>query len=166
LRRATEALLDIPQPDLAKVTPQETILSKKRHEVLKLVFESRTAELRAESEMAYKLMAGFVTLELGLATWLAAHPPDTPSGAWGIYLLNLLLGGFIGSFIWRNYGRRHEIITTIQNVARVWELTVPGVYLEDRPLYAEPYRYSWRTPYLVLIFFFCVAQAIPVFQLL
>jgi hypothetical protein len=111
-------------------------------------------------------MAGFVTLELGPATWLAAHPPDTPSGAWGIYLLNLLLGGFIGSFIWRNYGRRHEIITTIQNVARVWELTVPGVYLEDRPLYAEPYRYSWRTPYLVLIFFFCVAQAIPVFQLL
>jgi hypothetical protein len=114
--------LDIPQPDLAKVTPQETILSKERHEVLKLVFESRTAELRAESEMAYKLMAGFVTLELGLATWLAAHPPGTLSGAWGIFLLNLLLGGFIGLFIWRNYGRRYEIIATIQNVAECTRL--------------------------------------------
>jgi hypothetical protein len=158
--------LDIPQPDLAKVTPQETILSKEGHEVLKLVFESRTAELRAESEMAYKLMAGFVTLELGLATWLAAHPPGTSSGKWGIYLLNLFLGGFIGSFIWRNYGRRYEIIATIQNVVRVWEHTVPGVYLEGRPFYAEPYRYSWRNLYLVLIFFFCAAQGIPVFQLL
>jgi hypothetical protein len=152
--------------DLAKVTPQETILPKERHEVLKLIFESRTAELRAESEMAYKLMAGFVTLELGLATWLAAYPPGTSSGKWGIYLLNLLLGCFIGSFIWRNYGRRNEIIATLQNVAEVWKLTEPGVYLEDRALFAETYRYSWRNPYLVLIFFFCAAQAIPIFQLL
>ena len=140
--------------------------AKERHEVLKLVFQSRTAELRAETEMAYKLMAGFVTLELGLATWLAAHPPDTPSGRWGIYLLNLLLGGFIGLFIWRNYGRRYEIIDTLKNVVRVWELTVPGMYLEDRPLYPEPYRSDWRNLYLVLIFLFCAAQAIPVFQLL
>ena len=158
--------MDIPQPDLAKVTPQEPILSKERHEVLKLVFQSKTAELSAESQMAYKLMAGFVTLELGLAAWLAEHPPGTRSGAYGLYLLNLLLGVFIGLLIWRNYGRRYEIIDTLKNVVRVWELTVPGVYLEGRPLYPEPYRYSWRNLYLVLIVLFCAAQAIPVFQLL
>ena len=156
----------IPQPDMPKVTPQETILSKERHEILKLVFESRTADLRAESEIAYKLMAGFVTLELALATWLVAHPPGTRSGAWGIFLLNLLLGVFIGLFIWRNYGRRYEIIATIHNVVRAWKLNVPGEYLEDCPLYAEIYRYSWRNLYLVLIFLFCMGQILPIFQLL
>ena len=134
-------------------------------DVLKLVFESRSAELRAETEIAFRLMGGFVTLQLALATWLASNPPTTRSGQWGVFLLNLLLGVFAGLFIWRNYGRRQEIISTLSNVADVWKLRTPGALLSDRALLAEPYGHSWRTLYLILIFFFCAIQAIPIFSL-
>jgi hypothetical protein len=142
---------------------QEPMPLNERHEALKLAFESRNAELRAESEIAYKLMAGFVTLEVGLATWLAEHPPGTRAGRWGIFLLNGLLGGVLWVFICRNYGRRREIMTTIRNVAEVWGLTKPGVYLEGRAIYADPYPYSWRFPYLAVIILFCLGQGIPIF---
>ncbi|MBW3571623.1 MAG: hypothetical protein KY467_10995 [Gemmatimonadetes bacterium] len=146
--------------------PRIGALTVEQQEVLKVVYPTRIADLRAETEMAYKLMAGFVTIQLGLATWLAGNPPAARSGAWGIFLLNSLLGVFVGAFLWRNYERRREIVATIHNVVDAWELRTPGRYLPDRAVYTEAYRHSWRGLYLWLIVFFCLMQTVPVFRLL
>ena len=60
----------------------------------------------------------------------------------GRFLLNSLLGVFVGLFVWRNDGRRREILATLWNISDVWQLQTPGAYSSDHAILAGQYAHS------------------------
>jgi hypothetical protein len=164
LRRKTSLVImaaDV-KPDASLGGPSRPgIAREERARVLQLVYQEKSAELRAETETANRLMAGYVTLQLGLATWLFANPPRNVWTAAGILLADLLFAGSVWLLIDRNYGRRGEVLSTLQNAIDALELSTAGAYMPERAIQAEAYSHSWRPVHRAVVIVLGLMQLVP-----
>jgi hypothetical protein len=124
-------------------------------ENLRAVYAEKSSELRSETESANKLTIAFAGLQVGLAAWMFSNDIVECSLTVSIFLADLVVAACAWKAIQRNYGRRQEILSTLNKA-------VDG--LDLRAIQDEPYRHSWKGIHGAVIIALTLMQLLPLAQ--
>lgn len=105
--------------------------------------------LRSLTDVDLQVFGGFMTLQIGLAAWLAEHAPKTAASKWGLLVLDFILTTLAIILLHNNYLRRGEVIVGLTNVKKALRFSERDVYLDGETLDSETETRSWWPWYLI-----------------
>jgi hypothetical protein len=122
-------------------------------DVLKMKYNDHTADLRFRTELDFKILSGFVTVDLVLAAWLSQYALDSWIYRLGFAVLVLAIGGVSAMLLIRNTKRRSIVIRTLWRINTALELTKIGAYLEKHTINPKANKKTtyWLPSYLTVV---------------
>jgi hypothetical protein len=106
--------------------------------------EDHAELLRFISTLDFKIFGGYITLQLGLGSWLAEHRPSVVEAQIGVAIIDGTLTIIAAALIYNNFRRRTEIVKTLRNVNEALFFNEKGAYLPGEPLLAPTVFRPWR----------------------
>lgn len=139
-------------------------LTSDQIDVLKMKYEDHTEDLRFRTDLDFKLLSGFVTLDLVLAAWLSQHAPESWAYAIGFLIVALGLGFAAAMIFIRNTIRRNVVIAILHNVNEALEFTKTGAYLQNQCINPESNKRvtHWLAYHLTIVIVLTAALVLMV----
>jgi hypothetical protein len=133
----------------------EFLNNNNKYDALKLRFTDQVSLLLKMSEIDLKIFSGYITLQLALGAWLITKkdllPPDDDQrivSLIGLFVLDVVLAGIASKFLYNNYKRRAEVVSTLKNLNKALGFSDPCVYI-DTAINSETKFRPWWYWYLV-----------------
>ena len=104
------------------------ISNETKIDLLKAKYEDHAADLRFRTEYDYKLISGYVTLNLVIGAWLAKNPLPSYPHKVGFTLLFIGLVFFVLGLLNSNLKRRKIVVEIMQNINDALDFDKEGVY--------------------------------------
>jgi hypothetical protein len=117
--------------------PDKPLSQDMKCQILLTRYKEQAAHLRDLNQYDLRFFGGFLTIQLVMAGWFAAHPSNI-FVAIGIFVIDLALLAVCIKIMRANRRRRHEIRDTIININEAFGLYTPGIYLLDKPINPPP----------------------------
>jgi hypothetical protein len=99
-------------------------------EVLKACYVEQVANLRNLNDYDLRVLAGFLTVQLGLASWFALHPPNNLLSIIIIIVINLVVTLACKKMLEGARLRRDDAGAAIKTINEAFGLYACGVYLD------------------------------------
>ena len=110
---------------------------RRKCQILETRYKEQAANLRDLNQYDFRLFGGFLTVQLVVAGWFAAHPSSI-FVAVGLFLIDLALLAVCIRIMWIHRQRRNEIRETIIRINEAFELYTPDIYLRDKAINPPP----------------------------
>jgi len=130
-------------------------LDNNKYDALKFRMTDQVGLLVKMSEIDLKIFIGYITLQLALGAWLVTKQDLLPSSEEqrlislvGLFILDIVLAGLAGKFLFNNYKRRSEVVETVKNLNEALGYNKPGVYI-DKAINSNTHFRPWWYWYLV-----------------
>lgn len=140
-------------------------LEKNSFEILKMKYEDHVEDLRFRHNFDFRLLSGFVTLNLIIAAWLYKNP-DLKIFYKIIFsiFISVLSSSTIMLFI-RNYYRRKIIVNILQNINEAFKFYDQGIYFKGQinPEINRKTTY-WTKYYILVVIVVLISQIIMIFR--
>jgi len=140
-------------------------LTSDQVELLKTKYLDHAEDLRFRTGFDFKLLSGFVTLNLILAAWLTKNPLATGwlKAAFAIFVAGV--AGIAALLFLRNNRRRKVIVEIMHNLNAALEFDKDCAYLEHGPINPKSnVKTTYWTPwYLCAVILVSFAQMFVVF---
>jgi hypothetical protein len=137
------------------LTTQEAIMEPtyKGHEfeALKLEYETQIQLLRFLTNLDLRIIAGYITIQLVLGSWLLENPVTERVQIRGLLLIDFVVAVLAAILVRNTYLRRKEVVEVIKNLNDALGYNTPGVYLEDRAIHVPTTFRPWRGIYWTAI---------------
>ncbi len=135
-------------------------------ELLKAKYLDHAEDLRFRINFDFKLLSGFVTLNLVLAGWLTKNPLAT---VWFQIGFALFIGGICGIAILlfqRNYRRRRVVVDIMQNMNEAFRFDQDGAFRNEGPINPKSNVQTtyWMPWYICIVILFFLAQIFIIFS--
>jgi len=117
--------------------PDNPLYQDMKCEILITRYKEQAGNLRDLNQYDFRLLGGFLTIQLVLAGWFATHQ-NSISVAVGIFVIDLVLLAVCIKIMDANRRRRDEIRDTIININEAFGLYTSGIYLPDRAINPPP----------------------------
>ncbi|MBX3659534.1 MAG: hypothetical protein KF740_13975 [Ramlibacter sp.] len=121
----------------------------KEFEALKMRYDDQVALLRFMTTFDFQIFGGFLTLQLALGSWLAAHPISSVLVQLGVLLIDAVAALLSAKLLHNQHSRRQEVQATIRNINLALGFEEPGAYLESQSLNPAYTRRLWFKWYMV-----------------
>jgi hypothetical protein len=115
----------------------ESLYQDMKCQILMTRYKEQAAHLRDLNQVDLRFFGGFLTIQLVMAGWFAAHPSSI-FVAGGVFVIDLALLVVCINIMRINRRRRHEIRDTIININVAFGLYTPGIYLLEKPINPDP----------------------------
>ena len=115
-------------------------------ETLKVQYQEHAEYMRAMNIFDWKIVSGFMTVQLVLGGWFAGHPSDSIVLSLGVIIIDLALYLCCATMLHISSERRLETLKTIHNINEALGLSAKGVFLQDKAINAQTapgQRYIW-----------------------
>jgi hypothetical protein len=135
-----------------------------RFEALRLRFEDQTALLRFLSQIDMKILAGFLTLQLGIVGWHSQVDLINTVARITLGLTDLSVCIVAIVFVYRNAQRRDEVVATLNSLNTALGYNEPGVYLNgslNPPMTYRPWARFYIAALVAAFLPVAVAMAVP-----
>jgi hypothetical protein len=109
-----------------------------RCEILTTRYREHAAYLRDLNQYDLRVVGGFLTIQLALASWLTIQAPGGLIAKIALFVIDLALLAVCLQIIHANRRRRGEIRSTIVNLNEAFGLYEPGVYLSGKAIDMRP----------------------------
>lgn len=126
-------------------------------------FQDHVEILRALTGIDLQIFGGYLTLQLGLAAWLAENPPSLWPARSGIFLIDATLSALAVKLLYNNYRRRMEVVASLTNVRAYLGFARSGEYLQGSALDAPTTFRPWWWWYVIGISVTLAGVAIVLF---
>ncbi len=140
-------------------------LKPEQIEILKFKYLDHTEDLRFRTTYDFKVLSGFITLNLALAAWMAKYPLTLVYHK--IVFASLIAGLCIITIILfqRNFRRRRIVIKIIQNINEAFRFDEKGVYKECGPINPPENQVTtyWIPWYICIVVLFLLCQLFIIF---
>jgi hypothetical protein len=117
---------------------EKPIYEGNEFEVLKVRYAEQAAHIRDLNQYEMRLFGGFISIQLLLASWFAAHPISDSWSKVGILLVDSAMLLVCLQILTAVRGRRIEIRDTIININEAFGLYVSGIYLKGKSINPQP----------------------------
>ena len=119
-------------------------------------------DLRFRKTYDFKVMSGFITLNLVLAAWLTNNPLQGIYLKVGFAIFMFGLSAIACALFYENYRRRNVVVATLKNINTALEFNKAGAYGLSEPINTtENVHIRWIKWYcLTVLFFFCATMFI------
>jgi hypothetical protein len=117
-----------------------------KFEILKTRYVEQAANLRDFNDFDLKVLGGFITIQLGLASWFGSHSLPSSGARIAIALIDLAALVVCWRMLKGVRRRRDETRCTIRHINEAFGLYSPGIYLEHKainPTPISPGNYRW-----------------------
>ena len=138
---------------------------KSSFEILKMKYQDHVEDLRFRTNFDFRLLSGFVALNLILAAWLSKNPLPTLyyKKAFSIFALGLCFSAFM--LFQRNHRRRKIVVEIIMNINKAFKFSEEGVYFDGKINTPENERTTyWFLYYAIVVVIFFIAQMVMIFS--
>lgn len=140
-------------------------LKPEQIDLLKEKYLDHAEDLRYRTGFDFKLLSGYITLNLALAAWLAKYPLSSGwyKSAFAIFVVGLFSVALM--LLHRNYSRRKVVVEIIHNLNDALGFDKQNVYRENGPLNPKSnlkttYWFPW---YICIGVLFVFAQMLVIF---
>ena len=134
-----------------------------RIELLKMKYEDHTEDLRFRTSYDFKLISGYVTLNVAVAAWLTKNPVTTPAHQAGFAALFVGLAICVLMLLQRNVRRRKAVVEIMHNINDALEFDKNGAYREG-PINPPSNKVTiyWIKWHVGIVVLFLVAQLVMI----
>ena len=134
-------------------------------EILKAKYLDHAEELRFRTNFDFKLLSGFVTLNLVLAAWLTQHPLATVWFKVGFAIFVFGISGVAVLLFQRNLRRRKVVVEIMHNLNDALGFDKDGVFRDKGPINPKSnLKTTYWTPwYRIAVLLFFLAQIFIIF---
>jgi hypothetical protein len=132
------------------------------YETIVISGAGHTELLRFISTLDLQIFGGYITLQLGLGSWMADHRPHALTAKIGVVIIDGTLALVAGKLLHKNFKRRTEVVETLGNINKVLHFNEVGAFSPDHSILSPTKFRPWLRWY---IFAICVAY-IGIFLLL
>jgi len=138
---------------------------KASFEILKMKYQDHVEDLRFRTNFDFRLLSGFVSLNLILAAWLAENPLSTRCYeiAFAVFVFGLCSSAFM--LFQRNHRRRKVVVGIIMNINKAFRFAEDDVYFDGRINTPDNQKTTYWFPYYTaVVVIFLVAQMVVIFS--
>ncbi|OQB43453.1 MAG: hypothetical protein BWY06_00096 [Candidatus Latescibacteria bacterium ADurb.Bin168] len=134
--------------------------------ILKSKYEDHTEDLRFRTGQDFKLLSGFVTLNLVLAAWLSTHPLQAMAFRVGFMAFSVGVSGATFMLFVRNTRRRKVIVEILHNINEAFGFTKGNAYGIPGPINPTSNLTTtyWLPWYLAVVSLFTLGQTFVIFS--
>lgn len=134
-----------------------------RVDVLKMKYADHTEDLRFRTSYDFKLISGYVTLNLGVAAWLTKTPVTATGHKIGFVALFVGLAICVLMLLQRNVRRRRSVVQIMHNINDALELDKEGAY-RDGPINPPSNKVTtyWIKWHVGIVLLFLLAQLVMI----
>jgi len=115
-------------------------------EILKIGYQEHAEYLRAMNIFDWRVVSGFMTIQLILGGWFAGHPSKSLWLSFGVIIIDAALYSCCTMILRISEIRRGETMNTMKNINEAFGLNAVGIYLPERAINSprpRGHRYIW-----------------------
>ena len=135
-------------------------LKAEQLKILKAKYLDHAEDLRFRTNYDFKVISGFVTVNLAVAAWITKFRLESAPHKIGFTALVVALAGVTIVLLQRNFRRRRIVVQIIQNINDAFRFDEKGVYRECGPINPPENQITtyWLPWYVCTIILFLLAQ--------